>query len=95
MSITFQQTPSQRRLSGFGGPGGPSMRWSRIEYVCLKSLIDYKWNRATRLVAQLCYKITAHQTDCLAKEYELAEEEVKISLDRFRDEYCNPDGSIK
>lgn len=29
------------------------------------------------------------------KEYELAEEEVKISLDRFRDEYCNPDGSIK
>ncbi|KAF4949354.1 hypothetical protein FGADI_8967 [Fusarium gaditjirri] len=28
------------------------------------------------------------------REYELAEEEVKISLDRFRDEYCNPDGSI-
>ncbi|KAF5659251.1 DNA-directed rna polymerase iii subunit rpabc1 [Fusarium heterosporum] len=28
------------------------------------------------------------------KEYELAEEEVKISLERFRDEYCNPDGSI-
>lgn len=30
-----------------------------------------------------------------AQEYELAEEEVSISLDRFRDEYCNPDGSIK
>lgn len=28
------------------------------------------------------------------REYELAEEEVSISLDRFRDEYCNPDGSI-
>ncbi|KAL3953438.1 hypothetical protein ACCO45_011394 [Purpureocillium lilacinum] len=28
------------------------------------------------------------------REYELAEEEVNISLDRFRDEYCNPDGSI-
>jgi DNA-directed RNA polymerase I, II, and III subunit RPABC1 len=29
------------------------------------------------------------------QEYELAEEEVKISLDRFRDEYCSPDGSVK
>lgn len=29
------------------------------------------------------------------QEYELAEEEVSISLDRFRDEYCNPDGSVK
>lgn len=28
------------------------------------------------------------------REYELAEEEVNISLDRFQDEYCNPDGSI-
>ncbi|KAI5463467.1 RNA polymerase [Mariannaea sp. PMI_226] len=28
------------------------------------------------------------------REYELAEEEVKISLDRFRDQYCMPDGSI-
>jgi hypothetical protein len=72
------------------------MRWSRTEYVCLKSLIvDYEWNRATCLVAQLCYTIPVHQTDSVTKEYELAEEEVKISLDRFRDEYCNPDGSIK
>ncbi|KAK0391169.1 hypothetical protein NLU13_0670 [Sarocladium strictum] len=28
------------------------------------------------------------------REYELAEEEVKISLERFRDEYCMPDGSV-
>jgi len=28
------------------------------------------------------------------REYELAEEEVKISLDRFRDEYCGPDGTV-
>ncbi|PHH85126.1 hypothetical protein CDD83_866 [Cordyceps sp. RAO-2017] len=28
------------------------------------------------------------------REYELAEEEVKVSLDRFRGEYCNPDGSV-
>ncbi|KAF4126637.1 DNA-directed RNA polymerases I, II, and III subunit RPABC1 [Geosmithia morbida] len=28
------------------------------------------------------------------REYELAEDEVKISLDRFREEYCQPDGSI-
>ncbi|RDA96247.1 hypothetical protein CP533_1769 [Ophiocordyceps camponoti-saundersi (nom. inval.)] len=28
------------------------------------------------------------------REYELAEEEVSVSLDRFRDEYCNPDGSV-
>lgn len=34
-------------------------------------------------------------TDALLQEYELAEEEVNISLDRFRDEYCNPDGSVK
>jgi hypothetical protein len=29
------------------------------------------------------------------QEYELADDEVKISLDRFRDEYCSPDGSVK
>ncbi|KAF9765276.1 hypothetical protein IL306_002450 [Fusarium sp. DS 682] len=40
--------------------------------------------------ADWCIK---RRTD-MFKEYELAEEEVKISLDRFRDEYCNPDGSI-
>jgi len=28
------------------------------------------------------------------REYELSEDEVKISLDRFRDEYCSPDGSV-
>lgn len=28
------------------------------------------------------------------REYELAEDEVKISLERFRDEYCLPDGSV-
>ncbi|RCI13991.1 hypothetical protein L249_8047 [Ophiocordyceps polyrhachis-furcata BCC 54312] len=28
------------------------------------------------------------------REYELAEEEVNVSLDRFRDEYCNPDGTV-
>jgi DNA-directed RNA polymerase I, II, and III subunit RPABC1 len=28
------------------------------------------------------------------REYELADDEVKISLDRFRDEYCSPDGSV-
>ncbi|KAL2208954.1 RPB5 subunit of DNA-directed RNA polymerase [Sarocladium strictum] len=28
------------------------------------------------------------------RDYELAEEEVKISLERFRDEYCTPDGSV-
>lgn len=29
------------------------------------------------------------------QEYELAEDEIKISLDRFRSDYCNPDGSVK
>ncbi|KJZ79236.1 hypothetical protein HIM_01387 [Hirsutella minnesotensis 3608] len=29
------------------------------------------------------------------REYELADDEVSISLDRFRDEYCNADGSVK
>lgn len=29
------------------------------------------------------------------QEYELAEDEVNISLERFRNEYCNPDGSVK
>lgn len=57
--------------------------------------MDEKQNRATCLVAQTCYTIMTYQTDFIIKEYELAEEEVKISLDRFRDEYCNPDGSIK
>ncbi|KAM0484270.1 hypothetical protein ACHAPX_001690 [Trichoderma viride] len=28
------------------------------------------------------------------REYELAEDEVSISLERFRDEYCHPDGSV-
>ncbi|KAL7823042.1 RNA polymerase [Trichoderma gracile] len=28
------------------------------------------------------------------REYELAEDEVNISLDRFRDEYCHPDGTV-
>ncbi|KAH7328314.1 RNA polymerase [Stachybotrys elegans] len=28
------------------------------------------------------------------REYELAEDEIKISLDRFRAEYCEPDGSV-
>jgi hypothetical protein len=29
------------------------------------------------------------------REYELAEDEVNVSLERFQDEFCNPDGSIK
>lgn len=31
----------------------------------------------------------------MGQEYELAEDEVTISLERFRDEYCHPDGSVK
>lgn len=29
------------------------------------------------------------------QEYELAEDEVSISLDEFRSNFCNPDGSVK
>ncbi|ATY60413.1 DNA-directed RNA polymerases II 24 kDa polypeptide [Cordyceps militaris] len=28
------------------------------------------------------------------REYELAEDEINISLDRFRSEFCNPDGTV-
>lgn len=46
-------------------------------------------SRQSRFPPPLTMQLTKYQ------EYELAEEEVKISLDRFRDEYCNPDGSVK
>ncbi|KAK7218523.1 hypothetical protein V2G26_006526 [Clonostachys chloroleuca] len=36
---------------------------------------------------------TAHEM-IADREYELAEDEIKISLDRFRSDYCNPDGSV-
>ncbi|KAJ3465704.1 hypothetical protein MRS44_006362 [Fusarium solani] len=49
--------------------------------------------RAWRTVHEMVADRPTRLTSTL-KEYELAEEEVKISLDRFRDEYCNPDGSI-
>lgn len=68
------------------------MRWSRTEYVCPNSpIVDFREARSTSNCVTFCNKHTAD----ISKEYELAEEEVKISLDRFRDEYCNPDGSIK
>ncbi|VUC25342.1 unnamed protein product [Clonostachys rosea] len=37
---------------------------------------------------------TAHEMIADRQEYELAEDEIKISLDRFRSDYCNPDGSV-
>jgi hypothetical protein len=67
------------------------MRWSRTEYVCPRSQNRESAQRSQSRRSTVSYYYEANGI----KEYELAEEEVKISLERFRDEYCNPDGSIK
>ncbi|WZH41339.1 DNA-directed rna polymerase iii subunit rpabc1 [Fusarium acuminatum] len=54
------------------------------------------WRTVHEMVAdRVCLSTVSYYYEANGiKEYELAEEEVKISLERFRDEYCNPDGSI-
>lgn len=59
---------------------------------------DRVWLSHPTVPRSLAYRILRKPlTDRVAlfQEYELAEDEVTISLDRFRDEYCHPDGTVK
>lgn len=61
------------------------MRWCKTEYADCLINTDTCFGSSTRIL-----------TNSLSPQgYELAEEEVKISLDRFRAEYTNDDGSPK
>jgi hypothetical protein len=63
-----------------GAHGEPLMRWCKIEYVGLMSEhVITSWGR---------------NADVGIQGYELAEEEVKISLDAFRAQYTSIDGTV-
>ena len=72
---------TQRRLLASGAPGGRSTRWCRTGYATTSA------GAAPSGAGPL---LTPP-----AQGYELAEDEVKISLDRFRNVYTNDDGSAK
>lgn len=64
---------------GFGAHGGPSTRCARIAYV-EKSF-------------KCCRKIRSANAHPWAQGYELSEEEVRISLDDFRDKFADVNGA--